>query len=223
LVKKIDGYFGCCERTMNYLAHIYLSGDSDEILLGNFIGDFVKGNKYLNYPDQVAYGIRLHRRIDLFTDQHPDVRKCIDILKPGYGRYAGIVMDVFFDHFLAANWNKYSEYTLRQFSKHAHAVFLSNFLLLPFRVKQFLPFLIQHKRLESYAYRENIYQVLEIMSRHTSLPSNSKWAMQILLQEYDQFEILFRSFFGELINYVETDFGIKISKAGITEIALPRK
>ena len=208
---------------MNYLAHIYLSGDSDEIILGNFIADYVKGNKYLNYPEQVSYGIRLHRSIDLFTDQHVLVKECINILKPGYGRYAGIVTDVFFDHFLAANWNFYSEHTLRQFAKHAHAVFLSNFLLLPFRVKQFLPFLIQHKRLESYAQRDSMFQVLEIMSRRTSLPANSEWAMHILNQEYDQFEALFRSFFAELINYVETDFGIKISKAGITEIALPRK
>lgn len=195
---------------MNYLAHIYLSGDSDEIILGNFIADYVKGNKYLNYPEQVAYGIRLHRSIDLFTDQHDLVKESINILKPGYGRYAGIVTDVFFDHFLAANWNWYSEYTLRQFSKHAHAVFLSNFLLLTFRVKQFLPFLIQHKRLESYARRETMFQVLEIMSRRTSLPANSEWAMQILHQEYDQFEALFRSFFAELIEYVETDFGIRI-------------
>jgi len=202
---------------MNYLAHIYLSGDSDEIILGNFIADFVKGNKYLNYPEQVAFGIRLHRSIDLFTDQHPDVRKCIDLVRPGYGRYAGIVIDVFFDHFLAANWNQYSKHTLRQFSKHAHAVFLSNFLLLPLRVKQFLPFLIQHKRLESYAHRENMVQVLEIMSRRTSLPANSEWAMQILNQEYDQFDALFRSFFAEMIAYVETDFGVKISKPQISE------
>jgi acyl carrier protein phosphodiesterase len=197
---------------MNFLAHIYLSGDSDEIILGNFIGDYVKGNKYLEYPDRVAFGIQLHRRIDRFTDQHPDVRECIGLLKPGYGRYAGIVVDVFFDHFLAANWNTYSEYTLRQFSKHAHAVFLSHFLLLPFRVKQFLPFLIQHKRLESYAQRENMFQVLEIMSRRTSLPANSEWAMQVLHQEYGRFEALFRSFFAEMIEYVETDFGIKIAK-----------
>jgi acyl carrier protein phosphodiesterase len=196
---------------MNYLAHIYLSGDSDEIIFGNFIGDFVKGNKYQQYPEQVAFGIRLHRNIDLFTDQHPNVRGSIDLLRPGYGRYAGIVTDVFFDHFLAVNWNEYSSCTLRQFSKHAHAVFLSNFMLLPFRVKQFLPFLIQNKRLESYAHRESLFQVLEIMSRRTSLPANSQWAMQILNQEYDQFEALFRSFFPELIEYVETDFGISIS------------
>lgn len=197
---------------MNYLAHIYLSGDSDEIMLGNFIGDYVKGNKHMHYPEQVAFGIRLHRSIDLFTDQHNDVRRCINLLKPGYGRYAGIVVDVFLDHFLAANWNNYSEYTLHQFARHAHAVFLSNFGLLPFRVKQFLPFLIQHKRLESYAERENLYQVLEIMSRRTSLPANSQWAMQILFQEYEQFGALFRSFFAEMIAYVETDFGVKIAR-----------
>ncbi len=197
---------------MNYLAHIYLSGESDEIILGNFIGDYVKGNKYLNYPEEVAYGIRLHRSIDQFTDQHPDVRKCIDLVKPGYGRYAGIITDVFFDHFLAANWNDYSSHTLRQMAKHAHAVFLSNFRLLPFRVKQFLPFLIQHKRLESYAKRENLHQVLEIMSRRTSLPPKTDWAMQVLFQEYDQFEALFRSFFAEMIEYVETDFAIQISR-----------
>lgn len=197
---------------MNYLAHIYLSGESDEIILGNFIGDFVKGNKFLKYPEQVALGILLHRSIDAFTDQHPDVREFIELLKPGYGRYSGIVADVFMDHFLASDWNRYSIYTLRQFAKHAHAVFLSNFLLLPFKVKQFLPFLIQHKRLESYAQRESMFHVLEIMSRRTSLPTNSEWAMQILHQEYDQFEALFRSFFTELVEYVENDFGIRIAR-----------
>jgi len=197
---------------MNYLAHLYLSGDSDEIILGNFIGDFVKGKQYLKYPEKVAYGIRLHRNIDSFTDQHGDVREFAALLKPGYGRYSGIVADVFMDHFLASNWPTYSVYTLRQFSKHAHAVFLSNFGLLPFKVKQFLPFLIQHKRFESYAHQENMFQVLEIMSRRTSLPANSEWAIRMLHQEYHQFEALFRSFFAEMIEYVETDFGVKIAR-----------
>lgn len=197
---------------MNYLAHLYLSGESDELMLGNFIGDFVKGKKYLDYPGPVASGIRLHRSIDSFTDSHPDVKACIHFLKPGYGRHAGIVADVFFDHFLAANWSDYSPVTLRNFAKHAHAVFLSNFALLPFRVKQFLPFLIQHKRLESYAKPENLIQVLEIMSRHTSLPTRTDWAIQVLEREYAQFELLFRSFFAEMILYVETEFEIEILK-----------
>jgi acyl carrier protein phosphodiesterase len=181
-------------------------------MLGNFIGDYVKGSKYKEFPEQVAFGIKLHRSIDLFTDQHPDVRKCIELLKPGYGRYGGIVVDVFFDHFLAANWTEHSIYTLRDFSKHAHAVFLSNFRLLPFRVKQFLPFLISNRRFESYARRDSLRQVLEIMARHTSLPAGADWAMDVLSQEYWQFDGYFRSFFKELTDYVETDFGIEISK-----------
>jgi acyl carrier protein phosphodiesterase len=197
---------------MNFLAHLYLSGDSDEIKLGNFIGDFVKGNKYQNYPEMVAYGIRLHRSIDSFTDSHADVKACMQLLKPGYGRFSGVVVDIFFDHFLASNWSEYSPVTLRQFARQAHSLFLSNFLMLPMRVKQFLPFLIQHKRLESYAQKENLLQVLEIMSKRTSLPSNSEYAMAMLHQEYHLFEKLFRSFFLELTDYVENVFSVTITK-----------
>lgn len=197
---------------MNYLAHIYLSGDSEEIKLGNFIGDFVKGNRHQQFPEKVARGIILHRNIDTFTDQHATVKECIKLLRPGYGKYAGIIADVFFDHFLASNWSNYSVYSLRHFAKNAHAVFLSNFFSLPLPVKQFLPFLIQHKRLESYANRENLFHVLEIMSRRTSLPANSGWAMQILHQEYEQFETLFLSFFPEMIDFVESDFDVEIAR-----------
>jgi acyl carrier protein phosphodiesterase len=195
---------------LNYLAHIYLSGDSEEVKVGNFIGDFVKGNRHRLFPEQVAFGILLHRHIDSFTDQHVAVKECIKLLRPGYGKYAGIVTDIFFDHFLAYNWNDYSSETLHSFTKQAHSTFLSNFGLLPLRVKQFLPFLIHHKRLESYANRENLLQVLDIMSKRTSLPSNSVWAMQMLNDEYIQFESLFKSFFPEMISYVQQDFGINI-------------
>ena len=162
----------------------------------------------------VSYGIQLHRSIDSFTDNHPDVKECIQLLKPGYGRFSGVVMDIFFDHFLAANWKDYSTVTLRQFAKQSHSVFISNFMMLPLRVKQFLPFLIQHRRLESYAKKENLFHVLEIMSNRTSLPANSEWAMTMLHQEYDQFERLFRRFFAELMEYVEREFTVTISKPG---------
>ncbi len=197
---------------MNYLAHLYLSGNSDEIMVGNFIGDQVKGNKYRDFPSQISYGIHMHRHIDSYTDQHLLVKESMKLLKPAYGRYSGIVTDIFFDHFLAANWAEHSNITLKQFSKHAHAVLLTNFLILPFQVKQFLPFLIQHKRLESYANKSNLFQVLEIMSKRTTLPSNSQWAMEILEQEYGQFEALFRSFFSDLVYYSESEFNVQILK-----------
>jgi acyl carrier protein phosphodiesterase len=197
---------------MNYLAHLYLSGDSDEIKLGNFIGDYVKGNQYMKYPEMVAFGIRMHRSIDSFTDQHPEVKACNKLLYPGFGRHSGIVSDIFFDHFLAANFHDYSVYTLKKFARDAHRVFLSNFLLLPFRVQQFLPFLIHHKRLESYARRDSMFHVLEIMSNRTSLPANSRWAMEMLDQEYHQFEALFHSFFADMVGFVESEFEVEISK-----------
>lgn len=196
---------------MNYLAHLYLSGDSADIKLGNFIGDYVKGNKYQNYPEQVAFGIQLHRSIDAFTDSHEVVKNCSRLLKPGYGRFSGVVTDIFFDHFLAANWDEYATIPLRQFARQAHAIFLSNFFILPMRVKQFLPFLIQHKRLESYAQKENLFQVLEIMANRTSLPANSAWAMKLLDEEYEQFELGFRSFFRDMMHYVETNHSIQLS------------
>lgn len=197
---------------MNYLAHLYLSGESDEILLGNFIGDYVKGQQYLHYTDEVQKGILLHRSIDSFTDTHPLVREASDFFRPAYGRYAGIVVDVIFDHFLAKYWRYYSPITLRQFAKHVHAVLLSNFFQLPTRVKGFLPFLIQHKRLESYARLDGIQQSLHIMAHRTSLPDQTNQAMAILEENFPQLKELFERFFEELVQYSEEAYRVQILK-----------
>jgi acyl carrier protein phosphodiesterase len=176
---------------MNFLGHLYLSGDNENVKLGNFIGDFVKGNKYLSYPDEVREGILLHRRIDHFTDTHPIVKEVSVLFKPDYGRYSGVVVDLFFDHLLAKHWNNFSSWRLRDFTRNTHAILLSNFWLLPGKVKQFLPFLIQNKRLESYATEDGIRKVLELMSRYTSLPDSSDSAMMVLAREQD---FLYRKF-----------------------------
>jgi len=198
---------------MNYLAHLYLSGNSDEVMLGNFIGDYVKGQQYLRYAEEVQKGILLHRSIDSFTDSHPIVKEAAGFFRPVYGRYAGIVTDVVFDHYLARYWRNYSPFTLRQFAKHVHAVLLSNFFQLPTRVKGFLPFLIQHKRLESYARPEGIQQSLHIMAHRTSLPDQTNEAMEILDANFVELKELFERFFDELIQYAEETFQVQILKA----------
>ena len=195
---------------MNYLSHIYLSGDSEEIKLGNFIGDFVKGRQYLKYSPDVAKGIMLHRQIDLFTDSHSIVKECIEKLRPGFGKYSGIVIDIFLDHFLAANWHHYSFEMLPSFTKRFHAVLLSNFFLLPAQVKMFLPFLIQNKRLQSYVSFDGIEKTLRIMVSRTSLPSETEFAMKILEDEYDFFNHAFNRFFPEMIHFVEQQSNFKI-------------
>ena len=195
---------------MNYLAHLYLSGESDDVMLGNFIGDYVKGNQYVNYKKEVQYGILMHRKIDSFTDNHPLFKRCSVRFKKKYGRYSGIITDIIFDHFLAKYWCDYSVCTLREFAKHVHAVLLSNFIHLPIRVKGFLPFLIQHKRLESYAEFEGIRQSLEIMGRRTSLPDEADYAMQVLIDEFQMIKEEFDEFFPELMQYAEQNFGVEI-------------
>jgi len=197
---------------LNYLSHIYLSGQSEEIILGNFIGDHVKGQQFLNYPPEVAKGIYLHRQIDSFTDSHPVIIECIVKLRPAFGKYAGIVVDIFLDHFLAVNWSYYSLEKLSTFTKRFHAVLLANFFQLPSQVKLFVPFLIQNKRLQSYASFEGIEKTLRIMVKHTSLPAETEFALKILEDEYQFFNHAFNRFFPEIIHYIETKGEFKIER-----------
>jgi acyl carrier protein phosphodiesterase len=197
---------------MNYLAHIYLSGEDEKTLVGNFIGDYVKGKNFEKYPDKIQVGILLHRQIDTFTDMHPKFIEAKRKLRDDFGLYSGIIVDFFYDHFLAANWNVYSDVTLRSFSKRAHAILLSNFLNLPARVQGFLPFLIQNRRLESYATVDGIIQSIEIMSKYTSLPTKSEIARHNLIQHYDFLFGSFIDFMEDMIAFVTSYHQIIIQK-----------
>jgi len=195
---------------MNYLAHIYLSGDDEKTIVGNFIGDYVKGNKFRNYPESIQKGILLHRKIDSFTDEHKNYREAKKLFRDDFGLYSGIVIDLFYDHFLAKNWRNYKDESLRSFAKKTHAILLSHFFQLPQRVQGFLPFLIQHKRLESYATIEGIQKSLEIMGRYTSLPEKSENASITLKKNYSFLENNFSEFILEIIGFIHSEYDIKI-------------
>ncbi|HPF51214.1 MAG TPA: ACP phosphodiesterase [Draconibacterium sp.] len=197
---------------MNYLAHLYLSGDSEKLLVGNFIGDYVKGNRYLQYHNEIAKGIILHRHIDTFTDQHPRHLEAKRFFRNDFGHYAGILVDFTYDHFLASNWDEYSNVSLRWFAKHVHSVLLSHFTELPLRVQGFLPFLIQHKRLESYATIDGIIQSIQIMGKYSSLPSKSEIARKILLDNYNELNSNFKQFMNEAISFVKNEFTIDLNR-----------
>ncbi len=197
---------------MNYLAHLYLSGDDEKIKVGNFIGDYVKGKQHENFEPAIQYGVLLHRQIDTFTDQHQKIKEATNFFRARYGRYSGIVIDIIFDHFLAKNWNDYSDETLRNFSKHTYATLLSHFSILPNRVKLFLPFLIQHRRLESYAHFEGLHESMEIMARRTSLPNEADFALQVLHSNYSSLQSIFSSFFAELKDFAEKQIEMGIKK-----------
>ena len=186
---------------MNYLAHLFLSGNDEQTMVGNFIGDYVKGNTWNKFPENIKSGILLHRRIDSFTDAHPKFREAKTLFRSEFGLYSGIIIDLLYDHYLAKNWNEYSDLTLRTFAKRSHAVLLQNFRHLPIRVQSFLPFLIQHRRLESYASINGIVQTLKIMSNYSSLPAKPDFVMQTVKTNNNFFEANFREFMVDLIRY----------------------
>ena len=183
---------------MNYLAHILLSGTDPEVKIGNFIGDYVKGNQYLKYSERTQKGILLHRKIDSFTDKHPNVKESMQIFRPKYKRYCGVVVDVVYDHILARNWHKYSDQTLRAYVSSTHMLFIRKYFSLPNGVKQFLPYLIRSRRLENYKHLAGLRKTLYIMSTHTSLPDYSNWAANEVKENIDLLEAQFTPFFAEL-------------------------
>lgn len=195
---------------MNYLAHLFLSGNDEQIMVGNFIGDYVKGKDLERFPGNIRKGIEMHRQIDVFTDSHPRFREAKSYFRTEFGLYSGIVIDFLYDHFLAKNWNEYSDFTLRTFAKLSHAVLLKNFRFLPARVQGFLPFLIQNRRLESYASVSGIAEALNIMSKYTSLPARADFVVQVTKTNYQFFDDNFKTFMFDMIRFLNESYGMEL-------------
>lgn len=184
---------------MNYLAHIYLSGHSPETIIGNFIADAVKGKQYLNYTDGIIKGIKLHRFIDDFTDKHPIVGESKKRLRNGFGKYAGVVVDVFYDHFLARNFHLFSETKLEIFTQNTYKLLSREAAGFPEKVQFMLPYMVKQDWLCNYKEVEGIHRALSGMAKRTSFQSNMEFASEALLQHYDNYESEFLVFFPELV------------------------
>ncbi|MBN2275678.1 MAG: DUF479 domain-containing protein [Bacteroidales bacterium] len=195
---------------MNYLAHIYLSGDDEEIIIGNFIGDFVKGYHFNQYTQMIRKGIILHRYIDSFTDSHAIVRRSKARLNEQYHKYSGIIIDILYDHYLVKNWSLYSNCPLDEFIKRFFDLANRYFDLLPESVKFFLPSFIKNNWIKMYDTIEGIQDVLLRMSNRTSLPDNTDFAITVLRRDYHLFEAEFLAYFPALIAYVKKTFGINV-------------
>ncbi|CAL67022.1 protein containing DUF479 [Christiangramia forsetii KT0803] len=194
-------FFNLYLPLMNFLAHIYLSGDNEQVKIGNFMADSIKGKKYLKYPGDLQKGIILHRAIDYYTDTHPIFKQSTQRLFPIYGHYSGIIVDIFYDHFLAANWNQYSKIPLRDYTEQFYKLLESNFEILPVKVKNFLPYMVSDNWLLSYAEIDGIEKVLSGMNRRTGRKSNMNLAVKELKLYYEEFEEEFESFFEEIIEF----------------------
>ena len=193
---------------MNFLAHIYLSGDNDLIKIGNFMADGIRGKQYENYPLEIQKGIILHRAIDTFTDAHPIFRQSTKKLHEKYHHYAGVIVDVFYDHFLAKNWNTYSDEKLEEFVERFYQSLHDNHSILSERTKGMMPYMIEHNWLVSYQTIEGINRILTQMDQRTKNESKMRFASQELTEYYSEFEAHFSEFFEELIAHSNTKISI---------------
>jgi len=186
---------------MNFLAHIYLSGNNELITIGNFMADGIRGNKYTSYPIEIQIGILLHREIDTFTDAHPIVRQSTKRLHENYSHYSGVIVDILYDHFLAKNWSTYSEVPLDIYVQNFYEIINKHFDILPERTQYMMPYMIEDNWLLNYSKIDGIQGVLDGMNRRTKYVSGMNKATVELKKYYKEFEAEFTAFFEELIEF----------------------
>ncbi len=183
---------------MNFLAHLYLSESNPNIMIGNFIADHIRGNRFTHLDPEIQQGIKLHREIDTFTDAHPITRKSKRRLNKRYGLYAGIIIDIFYDHYLAKNWHEYSAIPLDVFVDSVYALLDGKKEILPEKTNHMLPYMIEYNWLFNYQYKKGIKSVLNGMNRRTKNLGQMDLAIDDLYELDSEFEKDFKLFFEDL-------------------------
>lgn len=187
---------------MNYLAHVYLAEDSDDALVGNLLGDFVRGKvQDHDWPPAIARGIRLHRRVDSFTDTHPIVQRSKARLPAERRRVAGIVVDVAYDHFLALHWEHFSATPLPSFTQRVYRALEKHSTLWPARLAQMAPYMINDDWLYRYRRPDVAARVLDGIARRLRRPEALLGSGVEMLDAYEGLRTDFFAFFPDLVDY----------------------
>ncbi|NRT10758.1 ACP phosphodiesterase [Flavobacterium sp. 14A] len=187
---------------MNFLAHIYLSGDNDFIKIGNFMADGIRGKHFEEFPVDIQTGITIHRAIDTFTDAHPVFRQSTKKLHARYHHYAGVIVDVFYDHFLAKNWSSYSNENLEEFIQNFYESLRQNQDVLTEKTIGFMPYMFEQNWLSSYQTVAGINNILTQMDGRTKNKSKMRFATEELQEYYTEFKEEFTVFFEDLRAHV---------------------
>lgn len=190
---------------MNFLSHIYLSGNSEGLIIGNFIADSVKGSGLNQFSPEVQKGIILHRKIDSFTDSHPIVEQSKQRLRKKYRKYSSVIVDIYYDHYLAKNWDIYSDVELQIFTQNIYTVIKNNHSILPEKSAHFTKYMLQHDILFAYSKLEGIEKVLQGMANRATFESRMEQAIYELKEHYLLFENEFKLFFPQLKKFVKAE------------------
>jgi len=183
---------------MNYLAHAYLSFDDPEILVGNMISDFVKGKKQYDFPAGIQKGIRLHRMIDVFTDQHTATKKAKVLLQPAVGPYAGAFIDVVYDHFLATDQSVYDDGAWMEFTSRTYRLLDPFSGQFPEKFARMFPYMKTQNWLYNYRFNWGIEKSFEGVARRAAYLSPDNDAFHLFEIHYNQFKESYNTFFPDV-------------------------
>lgn len=203
---------------MNYLAHLLLSEPDPLARIGNLAGDFLKGADVRSLHPSIQRGIALHRQIDAYTDQHPIVRRSKARVEPPYCRFAGVLVDVFYDHFLARHWTTYATGTLEAFVRQVYADLQQHEALLTPSLQRAIPFMLAGDWLTSYRQVSGMAAILERMAKRSRRSHLLASSICVLQTHYDALEQDFHQYFPALTSYVQQISGFRLQKH---EILLP--
>jgi len=187
---------------MNYLAHIYLSDSSEENMLGNFLGDFVNKSLEDEFQYSIKQGIFMHKKLDTFTDSHPDFLRSRKRISNTNRRLAGVLIDIFYDHFLAKNWHDYSSISLEEYADNFYRILNKFSYCLPDKLIKRMPYIIEENWLLSY---RNISGIEITVERIAKRFSNTKHPLinpiDELINNYESLENDFKCFYPHAIEY----------------------
>ncbi|SEW08982.1 Acyl carrier protein phosphodiesterase [Chitinophaga sp. YR573] len=192
---------------MNYLAHAYLSFNNPALTVGNMIADFVKGNRWQEYEEGIQQGIRIHRAIDTFTDQHPATLAAREYFQPSSGRYSAVFIDVVYDHFLATDNTIFTENSLATFSSQVYQILNDHYDILPPRFQQMFHYMSTQNWLYNYRTKDGILKSLNGIVRRAKYMEGTADAIFAAMEDnYDELAVHYRTFFPEIITYVKESF-----------------
>ncbi len=183
---------------MNFLGHLFLSGDRPLVIVGNFMGDGVKGRDLSRFDPELEAGIRLHRAIDHFTDQHSATREAKALIRPYAGRYSGVVADIFYDHFLAAQWHDLHDEPLDRFVERIYGLLGSYRNRMPDRIERMVPYMVEGDWLGNYARVEGVARALMGLSRRAMNGHVMQGAEAALLEHYEILNAGFHRFLPDI-------------------------
>jgi acyl carrier protein phosphodiesterase len=189
---------------MNYLAHLYLADTSDEFLIGSFLGDFVKGSISDRYSQGIITGIKFHRKIDSYADRHKKTVASRNLFSREKRRFAGIILDICYDHFLSKHWSEYSDTALPEFIARVYDLLQKYQDIFPPRLKSVLPRLISQNWLGTYLTLEGVEITLNRISKRISIKNSLEGSVSEIESNYAELETNFLAFFPDLVAFAKS-------------------